>query len=66
MNIKYPDVEVQLTGVDGNAYVIMGVVASALRKAGVSQEEIAEYHKEATSGNYDNLLQTTMRWVDVS
>jgi hypothetical protein len=26
--------------------------------------EIEEYIAEATSGDYDHLLQTTMRWVD--
>jgi hypothetical protein len=29
----------------------------------VSQEEIDTF-AEATSGDYDNLLQTTMAWVD--
>jgi hypothetical protein len=34
-----------------------------LRRAGVPQEEIDQYFAEATSGDYDYLLQTTMRWV---
>lgn len=65
-DIKYPDVHVQLTGTDGNAYAIMGAVATALRRAGVSSEEIEKYQEESMSGDYDNLLQTAMRWVDVS
>lgn len=63
---KYPDVHVQLTGEDGNAYAIMGQVISALRRAGVSAEEITEYQEESMSGDYDNLLRTAMRWVNVS
>ena len=62
---RYPQITVQLTGEDGNAFFIMGRVQNAMRKAGVSKEQIAEYWKEATSGDYDHLLQTTMRWVNV-
>jgi hypothetical protein len=64
--VRYPDVAVQLTGEDGNAYAIMGAVEAALRRAGVSAEEIAKYREESMSGDYDNLLVTAMRWVDVS
>lgn len=66
MDPKYPDIEVQLTGTDGNAYAIMGAVSQALRKHGVPAEEITEFTEESMSGDYDNLLQTAMRWVDVS
>lgn len=65
-DIKYPDVHVQLSGEDGNAYAIMGAVQKALRRAGVSAEEIAQYQEESMSGDYDNLLRTAMRWVSVS
>jgi hypothetical protein len=60
---RYPDVQVQLSGEDGNAFAILGRTASALRRAGVPKEEIDEYLAEATSGDYDHLLQTTMGWV---
>lgn len=63
--IKYPDVSVQLTGEDGNAFSIMGRVQNALREAGVSKEECDAYREEATSGDYVHLLVTTMRWVSV-
>lgn len=65
-DIKYPEVEVQLTGADGNAYAIMGAVASALRRHGVSDEEIKKYQDESMSGDYNNLLVTAMKWVEVS
>jgi hypothetical protein len=60
---RYPDVQVQLSGEDGNAFAILGRTAGALRRAGVLQEEIDQYFAEATSGDYDHLLQTTMSWV---
>lgn len=65
-DIRYPEVEVRLVGGAGNAWAIMGAVAHALRKAGVSDEEIAEYQKESMSGDYDHLLATAMAWVTVS
>lgn len=61
--VKYPDVEVQLSGEDGNAFFIMGRVRRALRDAGATKEELDAYTEEATSGDYDHVLQTTMRWV---
>lgn len=61
---KHP-VKVQLTGDDGNGFMIVGRVSQAMRRAGVSAEEIKEYQTEATSGDYDHLLQTTMDWVEV-
>lgn len=63
--IKYPNVKVRLTGRDGNAFAIMGAVSMALRLANVSKEEIAEYRKESTAGDYDNLLRVADRWVVV-
>jgi hypothetical protein len=63
-DIKHPDVHVRLVGEDGNAYAIMGRVQSALQDAGISKQECAEYIKEATSGDYDNLLRVTMSWVN--
>lgn len=61
---KFPEVKMQLVGVNGNAYAIMGRARTAAKRAGVSQEDINAYTKEATSGNYDNLLVTTMSWFN--
>lgn len=63
-NPKY-DIDVQLTGGDGNAFAIMGAVVREMRRAGVSKEDIDKYREESTSGDYDNLLATAMRWVNV-
>ncbi len=65
IDVRYPDVFVQLTGLDGNAFSIMGRVMDALKKADVSQEEIDEYYAQSTSGDYDNLLRTAAEWVSV-
>ena len=65
--VRFPDVKVQLTGNDGNAYSIMASCRMAMRRAKVPNytEEWQRYVDEATSGDYDHLLQTTMRWFDV-
>ena len=42
-----------------------GAVSAALRQAGVSDEEITLFLEESTSGNFDDLLVTAMKWVDV-
>ena len=62
---KYPEIEVQLTGNDGNAFAVMGAVKRALKRAKVSADEINEYTKQSMSGDYDNLLRVAMSWVTV-
>tara|TARA_R100001143_G_C3356007_1_gene132379 strand:+ start:1653 stop:1859 length:207 start_codon:yes stop_codon:yes gene_type:complete len=62
-DVKYPEIEVQLTGEDGNAFFILCRVSGALRRGGVSKEEIAQFNTEAQSGDYDNLLRVCMAWV---
>ena len=64
--MKYPNIEVQLTGTDSNAFSIMGAVRKALKRAGVSNDEIAAFTTEAQSGDYDNVLVTCMNWVNVN
>ena len=65
MEVKYPDIKVMLSESDGNSFAVLGVVRKALKRAGVSPEEVKEFQKEALSGTYDHLLQACMRWVDV-
>lgn len=63
---KYPEIEVELIGGDGNAFMIIGKVRQALKRAGVPKEEVEEFSEEAMSGDYDNVLRTCMKWVEVS
>ena len=62
---KY-EVEVQLTGNDGNAFAIMSSVKKALEKSGATPAEINQYLKESMDGDYDNLLRVAMEWVEVA
>jgi len=65
MDDSYVKLKVKLLGEDGNAFAIMGKVSRVLRKAGFGDETVGRYKKEAMSGNYDNLLRVTMKYVDV-
>lgn len=63
--VRYPKIKVQLTGKDGNAFFVLGQVRTALRNAFVSQDEREAFMTEATKGDYNDLLATCMKWVDV-
>ncbi len=66
MEVKYPNIEVNLIGRDSNAFAIVGEVKQALRRAGVSSEEVDLYLEQAMAGDYDHLLQVTMAWVTIT
>lgn len=53
-----PDAD--LLGVDGNAFAIMGFTRRELRRAGNSKDVIAQYTEQAQSGDYDNVIRTSM------
>jgi hypothetical protein len=63
MTPHHPEVRVRLVGEDGNAFSILGRVRAALRRAEVPQEEVEAFMREATSEDYDRLIQTVLAWV---
>ncbi len=63
--IKHPNISVKLIGMDGNALAILGKVVNSMKKEKLSSEEIKQFQIEALSGNYDHLLQTCMKWVNI-
>lgn len=63
---KYPDVHVQLTGEDGNAFFILGKIQRILKKEKLFDSVWEEFYKEATSGDYNHLLATVMMYFTVS
>ena len=60
METKFPTIDVQLTGSDGNAFAVIGKVKRAL-----PSDVHAEFMNEAMSGDYNNVIATAMRWVNV-
>ncbi len=63
--VRYPEIRVPLVGEDRNAFAVLGKVRAAMRHAGVEHEEIEAFMREATAGDYDDLLATVIRWVVV-
>ncbi len=51
-------VKLNLVGLDGNAFSLMGAFSQAARRQGWNQEEIKVVLDECVSGDYDHLLQT--------
>ena len=64
--VRYPEIVVQLTGTDGNAFAILGGVRRAMQAVGVDEAERKRFLNEAIDGDYDHLLATVMRWVTVT
>lgn len=63
--VKYPDITVQLVGLDGNAFSILGRCRAAMKRAHLPEAEINEFTKEAVSGDYNHLLATCVEWFNV-
>lgn len=51
-------VNLNLIGVNGNAFMIMGVFRKQAKKEGWTPEEIEDVMTEAKSGDYNHLLAT--------
>jgi hypothetical protein len=62
----YPKASLQLSGADGNAFMILGQCERVMRNANIPDAERQKFRDEATSGDYDHLLQTCMKWFKVS
>ena len=60
---RYPNITVELSNNDGNAFAIMATIRKALRRVGVPSDEVAEYIKQSQSGDYNNLLAVAESWV---
>lgn len=53
-----------LKGLDGNAWCIMAYVSEAMRKSGVAPARRNEYVKQATGGDYNNLVTVSQGIID--
>jgi hypothetical protein len=53
-----------LVGVEGNVYAVMGYVSLAMQETGFTIDEINSYRIEAMSGDYNNLLRVSMKYID--
>ena len=51
-----PYVKIDLSGPQGNAFVVLGMCQSAAKQAQWTEEEIQSFMDNATSGDYKHLL----------
>jgi hypothetical protein len=54
-------IKLNLVGLDGNAFSLMGTFQKAARKQGRTAAEIKAVLDACMSGNYDHLLQTLVK-----
>ena len=52
-----------LVGVDGNAFMVMGYTARALKNEGL-KDDVPEMQSKATSGDYNNLICVCLEYVE--
>ena len=66
MTPTFPQIEVRLSGEDGNVFAIIGRVTQALRQAGYP-DDAAQFAAEAMDcGSYDEVLRLVMLTVETS
>lgn len=65
MTPRHPDIVVQLSGEDGNAFAILGRCQSAAKQEKLDPNLIAQFREEATRGDYGQLLATCQAWFTV-
>jgi len=66
MDVRHPEMTIQLTGGGRQRALHPGPRPPGPAPGGRSPRgaEIEQYAEEAMSGDYDHLLQTTMRWLE--
>jgi hypothetical protein len=57
-------VKMELVGLDGNAFSLMGTFQQNAQKQGWNKEEIDEVIKKCMSGDYNNLLRVLMEHTE--
>ena len=63
MSNPITDVHVDFSNQDGNAFAILGTVSKSMKRAGIEKEIIDQFYKDATSSDYDHLLEVVSEYV---
>jgi len=66
MDIKYPDIKVDLFEQDGNIYSMVAKIRNYMRRNGVPEAEMDAFTKDIKGSNdYDEAVMKIMNWVTV-
>lgn len=57
-------ISLNLNGLDGNAFNLMGAFQKQARREDWTQEEISEVLDECKKGDYNHLLQTLTKYTE--
>ena len=61
----FPNVEIDIKGPSGNAFVIISIIMTKLSEIGKSEEEIEKVKKDMMSSNYEHLLEVASKYVSI-
>lgn len=64
MSERFPNLNLELVGLDGNALVLLGAFARQAKDEGWTKDEINAVRTEAMSGDYNHLLQVLVDVTD--
>ena len=66
MPVKFPEVNIQLTGMNGNVFNLMAICRREMHAQQISRETQNEFTVEVCRcESYDDALQLMMNWFDV-
>ena len=54
-------IDLELVGLDGNAFALMGAFSKQAKREGWTEEEIKSVLDECKKGDYNHLLQTLIK-----
>lgn len=64
MQVVNKKVSLNLKGMDGNAFMLMGAFSKQAKREGWTRSEIDAVLSETRKGDYDHLLQTLIEHTD--
>ena len=63
--MPYQNIKIKLVGYNGNTFSILEHCFATIRSSRLPKTELDEFKKQATSGDYNNLLSTCLEWFYV-
>ena len=66
MKPLFSSISIDITGPQGNAYVIMGIVSDCLRQAGYTDFEVNNVLHDMMSKDYEHLLDVASKYVTIN
>ncbi len=62
-NCLFPTITIDVTGPQGNAYCIMGIICNLLKEIGYTKEQINDIVADMTSSDYEHLINVARKYV---